>query len=206
MFAKTYQLVSFMSKALNTRYNILQQAFALVYKQGYQATSIDDIIATTKVTKGAFFYHFKSKDEMGLAMINEVMNPGMVEVLIDPLLFARGSVNEIYDMMHAILLKSPFFEVKYGCPAVNLIEEMSPVNEQFNKALLKLFKQWQDAIQTTITTAVELGKVKKDVEAQQVAYFIMAGYSGIRNMGKMLGIACYKSYLKELKIYLDHLQ
>lgn len=195
-----------MSKALNTRYNILQQAFALVYKQGYQATSIDDIIATTKVTKGAFFYHFKNKDEMGLAMIKEVMNPGMVEVLINPLLSAQGSVNEIYEMMHNILLKSDFFDVKYGCPAVNLIEEMSPVNEQFNKALLKLFIQWQNAIQATIVSAIELGNIKIETEAQQVAYFIMAGYSGIRNMGKMLGVACYKSYLKELKIYLDHLQ
>lgn len=195
-----------MSKAVHTRYNILQNAFALVYKQGYQATSIDDIIATTNVTKGAFFYHFKNKDEMGLAMINEVMNPGMVDALIKPLLSGQGSVNEIYNMMYAILLRSPFFDVKYGCPAVNLIEEMSAVNEQFHKALLKLFKQWQDAIQDTITKGVELGKLKKDVEAQQVAYFIMAGYSGIRNMGKLLGVSCYNAYLKELKVYLGQLQ
>jgi len=205
MFAKHTNWYLFMSKALNTRYNILQKAFALVYKQGYQATSIDDIIATTQVTKGAFFYHFKSKDQMGLAMINEVMNPGMVEVLINPLLSSQGAVSEIYDMMHNILLRSPFFDIKYGCPAVNLIDEMSAVNEQFNKALFRLFKQWQDAIQATIAKAVELGKVKEGVNAQQVAYFVMAGYSGIRNMGKLLGVACYKSYLKELKIYLNHL-
>lgn len=195
-----------MSKAANTRHNILQKAFTLVYKQGYQATSIDDIIATTQVTKGAFFYHFKNKDEMGLAMINEVMYPGMVEALINPLLAEQHPVNAIYEMMQAVLLKSPFFDVKYGCPAVNLIEEMSPVNAQFNSALLKLFKQWQDAIQGSIGKGVELNNVKKDVDPQQVACFVMAGYSGIRNVGKLLGAACYKVYLKELKNYLRQLE
>jgi TetR/AcrR family transcriptional repressor of nem operon len=194
-----------MSKAIATRLTILEKAFALVYKQGYQTTSIDDIIATTQVTKGAFFYHFKSKDEMGLAMINEVMYPGMEEVLIKPLLTAKDPINEIYLMMHNILLKSPFFDVKYGCPAVNLIEEMSPVNEQFKKALLKLFQQWQDAIEHAVEDGITAGKLKKDIDARQVAYFVMAGYSGIRNMGKILGVACYNTYLKELNNYLNQL-
>jgi TetR/AcrR family transcriptional repressor of nem operon len=195
-----------MSKAIATRLTILEKAFALVYKQGYQITSIDDIIATTKVTKGAFFYHFKTKDEMGLAMINEVMYPGMEEVLIKPLLAAKDPVNEIYLMMNNILLKSPFFDVKYGCPAVNLIEEMSPVNEQFKKALLKLFQQWQDCIERTVEEGITAGKLKKGIDSRQVAYFVMAGYSGIRNMGKMLGVACYNTYLKELKYYLNQLK
>jgi len=60
-----------MSKAQDTRMTILRKAFELIYRQGYQATSIDEIIATTAVTKGALFYHFKNKEEMGLAIINE---------------------------------------------------------------------------------------------------------------------------------------
>jgi TetR/AcrR family transcriptional repressor of nem operon len=202
---QTYQLVSFMSKAVITRFNILEKAFALVYRQGYQATSIDDIIATTQVTKGAFFYHFKNKDEMGLAMIKEVMTPGMTATLNLPLLSSQGSVNEIYKMMHNILLKSEFFDVKYGCPAVNLIEEMAPLNNDFKKELLKLLNQWQKAIQFNIAKGIELGTIKKDIDAAQVACFVIAGYSGIRNMGKLSGVSCYRMYLKQLKTYLNQL-
>ena len=43
-----------MSKAAATRLTILQKAFELVYANGYQATSIDDILIKTAVTKGAF--------------------------------------------------------------------------------------------------------------------------------------------------------
>lgn len=194
-----------MSKAADTRLMILQKAFDLVYKHGFQATSIDDIIATTQVTKGAFFYHFKNKDEMGLAMINELMYPGMIKVLVEPLLAAQDPAKEVYLMMHNVLLKQPMFNVKYGCPAVNLIEEMAPLNQQFNQALGKLFNEWQNAISQVIKQGKISGTINGSVDEKQVAYFVMAGYSGIRNMGKMLGTACYKTYLAELKKYLNQL-
>ncbi|GAA6766408.1 hypothetical protein AAFH68_23500 [Flavobacterium sp. CGRL1] len=50
-----------MSKAVNTRLTILHKAFELIYTKGYQTTSVDEIIATTQVTKGAFYYHLKIK-------------------------------------------------------------------------------------------------------------------------------------------------
>jgi TetR/AcrR family transcriptional regulator, transcriptional repressor for nem operon len=195
-----------LSKAQNTRLNILQQAFGLIYKKGYQNTSIDDILATTQVTKGAFFYHFKSKDEMGLAMINEVMYPGMVSSMVTPLLNAKDSVKELYQMMDGLLLRSKAFDVRYGCPAVNLVDEMAAVNTLFQKALLKLFDQWQSAIQRCIKQGREQQQIRPDVDEQQVAAFVMAGYSGVRNMGKLLGKASYKIFLKEFKNYLEKLR
>lgn len=193
-----------MSKAATTRLTILQKAFGLIYRKGYQATSIDEIIATTQVTKGAFFYHFKNKDEMGLAMINEVMYPGMIETMVKPLQNAHNPVAEIYDMMKG-LLQSPMFDVRYGCPAVNLIEEMSPLNVQFNQALHKLFGEWTNAIKQSVEQGTQSGAISTKVDAQQVAYFVISGYSGIRNMGKLLGTDAYQVYLKELKNYLNTL-
>lgn len=192
-----------MSKAAETRLTILQKAFYLIYRKGYQATSIDDIIATTQVTKGAFFYHFKSKDEMGLAMIREIMYPGMYTAMIKPLLEANDPLHQIYEMMKALLLKNPFFEVAYGCPAINLIDEMAPLNEPFRKALTQLIVQWQEAIKNTLLTAQEEGKISEEVVPEQIALFVSSGYSGIRNMGKIFGKACYKTYLNELKKYLQ---
>jgi AcrR family transcriptional regulator len=194
-----------MSKAEITRLNILKQAFGLIYTRGYQATSIDDIIATTKMTKGAFFYHFKTKDEMGLAMIREVMIPGMDEALIMPLLKGDDPVKEIYSMMQGLLMENPLFEVRYGCPAINLIEEMAPLQPLFHEVLSGLTTKWQEAMQKSITRGKAAGRIRNEVNARQVASFIAAGYGGIRNMGKLYGVACYTTYLKELKNYLQQL-
>lgn len=195
-----------MTKAEATRSGILQRAFNLIYQKGYQATSIDDILVDSPVTKGAFFYHFKNKEEMGLAMIQEVMYPGMYETMVTPLTNSANPVEELYLMMHNLLLKSPFFQVQYGCPAVNLIEEMAPLNAAFKQALSKLILQWQKAMVTNVNNGKNADRIKPDTDAEQVACFITAGYSGVRNLGKLLGAACYHTYLRELKKYLDQLQ
>ena len=195
-----------MSKAANTRLSILHKAFELIYAKGYQATSVDDIIAQTKVTKGAFYYHFKNKDEMGIAMIHEVLYPGMHESLITPLLKAKHPTSEIFKMMKVLLQENDFFTIPYGCPAVNLIEEMGGTHSAFRKALSKLLKEWQKALQQSIEQGKKTGEIRKEVNAQQVALFITTGYGGVRNLGKLFGAACYSVYLKELKNYLNGLK
>jgi TetR/AcrR family transcriptional repressor of nem operon len=193
------------SKAAATRLNILQKAFELIYKNGYRTTSVDDIIATTQVTKGAFFYHFKNKDEMGLAMINEIVYPGMHKAMTEPLANCQDPINELYKMMHALLLEDPFFVVKYGCPAINLIEEMANYNPAFNSQLMHLSDKWQRAIIKCLDNGKTSGKIRPEINSKQVANFIIAGYGGIRNLGKMYGKDCYTSYLSELKRYLGTL-
>ena len=46
---------------------ILNAAVKLIRIKGYNATAVDDVCAEAGVTKGAFFHHFKSKDELGRA-------------------------------------------------------------------------------------------------------------------------------------------
>lgn len=196
-----------MGKAAATRLTILQKAFELIYINGYQSTSIDDIIATTKVTKGAFFYHFKNKEEMGLAVINEMMEQTMGKMLLEPLLFSENPLNAIYEMMKYLLIQDPYLQIKYGCPTNNLIQEMAPLNEKFSEALSKIMNQMLLAMENAIGKAKNLGLVKAEVNSKEVAIFVASGYGGIRNLGKLYGTNdYYQAYLKALKSYLDSLQ
>src|ERR1044072_1340823 len=46
---------------------ILNAALAVIRSKGYSATSVDDLCAAAGVTKGAFFHHFKSKEDLAAA-------------------------------------------------------------------------------------------------------------------------------------------
>lgn len=196
-----------MKKAEATRLSILEKAFELIYAKGYQTTSVDDIIATTKVTKGAFYYHFKNKDEMGIAIINELLKPTLTGSFIGPLQTGGDPLTAIYQLMYNLLIENEFLKVEYGCPASNLTHEMTSWNADFNKALNELTEQWIDAMIDLIEQGKSSGAVRKDVNARQVTMFVMSGYWGIRNFGKLgRSKEVYMPYLKELKNYLETLR
>lgn len=196
-----------MKKSESTRLMILQKAFELIYKQGYQSTSIDEIIATTKVTKGAFYYHFKTKEAMGLAIIKEILMPVTMKGLVKDIATSKNPLDDLYEMIKGLLLKDPFLEVAYGCPTGNLTQEMTPWNEKFAVALNALVDMWTNAIEACIEKAKDHGQVRSDVNAKNVTYFILSSYWGIRNFGKLENSKeCYVFYLEEVTSYLNSLK
>lgn len=196
-----------MKKAEATRLMILQKAFELIYVRGYKTTSIDDILATTQLTKGAFYYHFKNKDEMGIAIINEILKPTLANSFIEPLQKEQNPIDAIYNLMYHLLMKNEFLKVEYGCPAANFTQEMTPWNTDFSKVLDELTKQWTKAMTAAIEKGKKNGFIRKDVNAKQVTLFVMSGYWGIRNFGKLENSkSVYLPYLKELKSYLNTLK
>jgi len=115
-----------MGKATITRAYILEKAFEQIYRNGYQATSVDKIIDTTDVTKGAFYYHFKNKEEMGLAVINEVVYPNIKKALITPLdPTAENPIDNLYRTIKGFMLQISEDQLAHGCPTNNLIQELA---------------------------------------------------------------------------------
>src|SRR4051794_30909027 len=51
----------------DARTRLLDAAMQLIREQGYAATTVDDICGAAGLTKGAFFHHFKSKEDLGVA-------------------------------------------------------------------------------------------------------------------------------------------
>ena len=51
----------------NAREALLNAAFSVIRKNGYSATSVDELCRAASVTKGAFFHHFKTKDDLAVA-------------------------------------------------------------------------------------------------------------------------------------------
>ena len=52
------------------REDILQAAGRLIHHQGFNYTSLEEVLQESKVGKGLFYYHFKSKEEMGMAILD----------------------------------------------------------------------------------------------------------------------------------------
>jgi AcrR family transcriptional regulator len=81
-------------KGAATRDQILDAAARLIHIKGYHATSLDDVLRESGVGKGNFYYYFKSKEDLGHAILDRATR-ALVERSLgsgaDPLLPEPGA-------------------------------------------------------------------------------------------------------------------
>ena len=123
-----------------TRERLLQAAYREVYRTGFQSAGLDTILASTGVTKGALYYHFKSKEALGYAIVEEIVEEITRDRWVRPL--QRSKDKDAIDALIGIVRAIPARpkDVKGGCPLVNLAQEMSPLDEQFRERLERIFQ------------------------------------------------------------------
>lgn len=57
-------------RALATRERILREATQLLAVKGYHDTKLEEVLRAARVTTGAFFHHFRSKEELAFAVLD----------------------------------------------------------------------------------------------------------------------------------------
>ena len=183
---------------------IILKAADLFLNLGFKSVTMDDIAQEMGISKKTIYAHFKNKTELVREVtfsLFEMISAGIEDIItmeMDP-------IEELYEMMHALLSNEDAFKPQYDCPAINLIQEMAPLKESFNKELMKLMKQWKKAIEENVQRAISTGQIASDTKAEEVSTFMLSGYGGVRNLGKLLGKSCYQPYLNGLKSYLQQL-
>src|SRR5690348_5565070 len=109
---------------MGSRAKILQEARDLFYRNGYLATSVDDIIAAADVSKSNFYYHFKSKEDLGIAVLDsrcEEFERLLAGTLCNSLLPPTGRLRSFVTLVSGVTDSHG----PGGCPFGNLIAEMS---------------------------------------------------------------------------------
>ena len=128
-----------------TRGLLLQAAFGEMYRSGFRSADLNTILAAAGVTKGALYYHFKSKEALGYAIVEEIVAGMVRDRWLSPL--QRGKDNPI-DALIGIVRDTPVLPeiIRIGCPLNNLAVEMSPLDEGFRKRLAKVFHEWREGV------------------------------------------------------------
>jgi AcrR family transcriptional regulator len=168
-----------------TRRKILLAAFTEFYRNGFQGGSLNNIVEAAGTTKGALFHHFAGKQELGYAVLDEVIGPLLLERWLDPV---TGSADPITDLTRAFrtLVQTDIDSGSWllGCPLNNLAQEMSPLDEGFRTRIDALYTTWRKGFAAALTAGTKAGTVKPDVAARSVAAMLVAGQMGIWGTGK----------------------
>jgi AcrR family transcriptional regulator len=165
-----------------TRERLLQSAFREVYRSGFQSAGIDTILASAGVTKGALYYHFKSKEALGYAIVEEVIAPDLRAKWLRPLLNGKDPIDTLIGIVQGESVRPE--DVRGGCPLNNLAQEMSPLDEGFRKRLAIVFHEWQKGVASALREGQIHGRVRPDVEPVETAGFLIAMVEGYVSLAK----------------------
>lgn len=190
-----------------TRQKLLEAAYAEIHRNGFQAASLAQILAATNLTKGALYHHFPDKKALGLAVVEEVIQPKLYELMLVPLATTQHPLAILRAQLSAKLAEEDPQILVLGCPLNNLMQEMSPVDETFRLCLNGLFQTWVTALATALERGQASGEVAWELDPQETAFFIVSALEGCIGMSKNTqSLSAFRGCLRQLLRYLDTLE
>lgn len=126
-----------------TRAHIVDAADGLFYRQGYEGTSFADIADVVQISRGNFYYYFKSKDEILDAVI-EARLANTQSMLEQWDIAGQTPADRIRSFIHILIANREDIK-RYGCPVGTLCSELAKLNHA-SKAeanrLFTVFRTW----------------------------------------------------------------
>lgn len=178
-----------------------------VLHKGFQGVSIDEIVAETGYTKGAFYHQFPTKLELGYALVEEIITPLILSRWIVPLKESKNPLDGILEQIQTLIGKESLEKLKLGCPLNNLVQEMSPIDKGFKLRLEKALNLWVDEMDAQLQRGQKENFVKKSVNTKDAAQFVVMVHEGFYGTIKgMTNKSVFESLFNSLKIYLDQLR
>lgn len=191
-----------------TRQKILAAAFEEFHLRGFQAASLDAILARAGATKGALYHHFPDKTALGYAVVEEVVHTPVLEAYIGPL--RDESVDPLSALQDVLRRRADDFVaggIELGCPLNNLAQEMSPLDEGFRTRVAATLDAWTEAFTDALERAQRRGSVRADVDARRVAGLLVAAVEGSFGMAKnATSVDLLRSNLEVLADFLETLR
>lgn len=172
-----------------SKQKLLAAAIHSVRAKGYTATRIEDVCAEAGVTKGSFFHHFKTKDDLALAALDHWGSNASA-------LFDRAPYHDLADPLDRVLAYLDFRKAlltgdlaNFTCLAGTMVQELYATNPDIRAACETSFRTHTDRLAPDIAAAMRQHRVTADVTADSLALHMQCVLQGAFILAKATGSA-----------------
>jgi TetR/AcrR family transcriptional repressor of nem operon len=195
------------SPPVATSERILQAAQDLAFERGFEATTVDAILTTTGLSKGAFFHHFPSKAALGEALLAryaqfdaEVLEEHMARAEAasdDPAQQLIAFVRSFEDDVDADLVTQP------GCLFASFVYERMPGEPSGDDVIERAISLWRDRILEKLRQVEQRGGLAAKVDLTALADHVWTVFEGGFLLSRATGdVRHLRDQLAQLRAYL----
>ncbi|AFY67451.1 TetR/AcrR family transcriptional regulator [Geitlerinema sp. PCC 7407] len=192
-----------------TRQRILDAAETLVLQHSLAGTSIDMVLAQAGITKGAFFYHFKSKSALAEALVERYLAQ---ETLMLQELVQRAERLSRDPLQQVLIFLGLFQEVleqadtQAGCLVASYVYQMADLSEEIRAIAAQGFADWRQDLSQRFETIMAQYPPRYPVTATDLANGFLVVVEGSLVLLRVLQeaqhpsqqLAHYRNYLELL--------
>ncbi len=161
------------SKADSTRQQILRAAAQQFARLPYHQVGLDDVLAEAELTKGAMYFHFRSKHALALAVVeDQAARAG--EAVADLQARKFSGLETLIDFSYQLAIRDLSEDITRA--ALHLLESIGRIEG----LQAKLQGEWIDTLALTVSRGIAEGDVFANCEPQDVGRLLVSLYMGLR--------------------------
>lgn len=146
--------------------------------QGYNATGIEAVLKLAGVPKGSFYHYFGSKEEFGLAVIEEFSGRFLARLDVFLSDGTTTPLNRLRIFLERGLQRLSEHECSVGCLVGDLGQEVAARSERLRSRLDQILLSWRERFATCLREAQQAGELPHSLDPHTIAGFILSGWEG----------------------------
>jgi TetR/AcrR family transcriptional repressor of nem operon len=166
------------TRADSTRHQILRAAARQFAQQPYHQAGLDDVLAEAELTKGAMYFHFRSKHALALAVIDD-QTTRSGEAVADLLARKFSGLETLIDFSYQLAVQDISEDIARA--ALHLLESIGRIDGR----QAKLLGAWIDTLALTIQRAIGEGDIFDECDPQDVGRLLVSIYMGLRQTSNL---------------------
>lgn len=156
---------------------VLRKAMELFWEQGYEKTSMQDLVDHMGIHRRSIYDTFGDKRSLFLASLNhyEELIVKEMESIISSTSSTKQAIRDVF-----IFILNAIEQYPKGCLSVNSAVELSLVDKEIGCIVTKMFNRTEDMLNNLIKRGQNSGELSKEIDSDNTSRFLHNNLVGIR--------------------------
>jgi TetR/AcrR family transcriptional repressor of nem operon len=161
-----------------TRATIVGIASQLLRVNGFDGTGIDAVLKQAGVPKGSFYHYFRSKDELGLAIIEDAARELSAKLEQHLGNAALTPLQRLRAFFESAIVAQRRSECTRGCLFGTLGLELASKNARLRRRIAEEFSRWKERVAACLRQAEQAGELSAGLDIAALAGFTLSAWEG----------------------------